>query len=1187
MPERTGGSAPHGVIDDATIGFDADGRVMSASARAAVALGYSSPEELQGRTLSSLVSESAGESILELTRGDHFAGMDAVLDDDEAASLESQRVTFERKDGTTVHLEAIFTPETSGGWITLMEPGQTTTSRSAITAENITAILRGLAESASGTDNETEITVRFASAIQRGTGCESVFVVRSTGAAGLYETLASATSTGAATAMANTDLPPALIPGRGSATLSVESLGSLALFDPVLIAGEETTGSYMAARAEHLPDRHILIVATSDTPGIPGDASLLLETGALLLASALSHAEIGGRLAAATRAHDAVRRIGALASQDLDGGFLEAARKIVARRLPVSIISIHVADATTSRCYVAATSGDDAGGLAPSFEWPLVGSIEQRVIRSGKAQFISPTSAERVSVPPATAAQWRAAGLQTVIAMPLRKAGQVIAVMIAGFSSPLTTSTEAISLLESITPAVHLGVGLSSTRPSSVPKPDAADEDPGFVPHRLLLAITRAAAESPDTGTLFASVNEWLLEIIPGSRLTWGTVNHATRTYQRIYTYDTESAGRPDTATLSLDSDEFESLEVAALNAREPGNTTDSASTMRAAVCGSQGVLAVVTAWQRDGEPFTSTDLARMERICEFVAGPLERILESETARNTQRIHDAVIEVGLQAASFTEPALAFRAIRPQLAKLLPHDRALYIEMDRFAGTANVPYDSAVPPGDAPPPGIPLAALPSTDIITAQTPLLLPLDRTADRRVTEQHQFAQARTLLSVPVCEDGQPVGALLLLGESPEALNSQHVALARVLSSQLSLAHAGWDAHRSTRQSSRELTETRKQLNLLLESAPVALITTDPNGVCTRLEGHGLEKLGIKREQMIGKSVFELTGKLPELEDAIRQALRGLPSSAVTSLGSFAAEVWAQPITERDGTVKGITLIGYDISDTVRNARTLATNRKLRSAVKDRMRFVNTVSHDLRNPLQSIISYTEILALSASEQLTPRQAHVLSIIQNNAEQLNSLIDDLFILDTGNYSLELSPVDIRKLMRQIVDAQLPIFETARQTLTLSLPEEDYTVEADQLRLTRVVTNLLSNASKYSPPNALIELGVEVMGSDLKLSVKDNGPGIPEAIRDRVFDPGTRGPNAKVSGSGLGLYITAKIVELHGGTVSIDSKEGAGTTVNVLLPGAQRASAADQEAQPRKPGAVKPAAGQQKRRRPDS
>lgn len=1179
---------PHGVTDDATIGFDADGLVMSASAQAAAALGYSNPDELEGRTLSSLINESADESVLNLVHSDDFTGFEASLEDDGLGTLHNRPITFVRKDGTTVRLEAIFTPETSGGWITLMESETSATPGSSLPGSDITGILRRLADGTGSTDSETEIAVRFSEALRDGSGADSISIVRSTGATGLYETLATANSTGIGTATAATDLPPALIPGHGKGAISVDALESLALFDPVVVAGQEATGAYMAVRTEYQSDRHILIIATSVAPGLVTGASLLLETGALILASVMRNAEVGGQLASVTRTQDAVRRIGTLASQDLDGGFLEAARKIIERRLPVSIMSIHVADPTTARCYVAATSSEDTNGLAPSFEWPLAGSIEHRVIRSGMAQFISPASPERVSVPPATAAQWRAAGLQTVVAIPLREAGQVIAVMLAGFSSALTSSAEAISLLESITPAVHLGIGLSATRPSSVPEPDETDEDPGFVPHRLLLAITRAAAESPDTGTLFASVNEWLLEIIPGSRLTWGTINHVTRTYQRLYNYDTESAGRPDTAIVSLDDVEYESLEVAALKAPEPGHAADKANTMRVAVCGTQGVLAIVTAWQRDDEPFTSVDLARMQRICEFIAGPLERILESAAARETQRMHDAVIDIGLQAAGFTEPALAFRAVRPQLSKIFPHDRALYIEMDRFAGAVNVPYDSAMPPGGASSPGIPLAALPSTDIITTQTPLLIALERTGARRTPEQHLFAQFRTFLAVPVCDEGQPIGALILMAESADTLNNQHKDLAKILSSQLSLAHAGWDAHRSTRQSSRELSETRKQLNLLLESAPVALISTDPNGVCTRLEGHGLEKLGIKRDQMIGKSVFELTGKLPQLEDAIRQALRGIPASVVTSMGTYAAEVWAQPITERDGTVKGITLIGYDISDSVRNERTLATNRKLRSAGKDRMRFVNTVSHDLRNPLQSIISYTEILAMSATEQLTQRQAHILSIIQNNAEQLNGLIDDLFILDTGNYSLELFPVNVGGLMRKIVDAQLPIFETAGQTLTLSLPDDEYTVEADQLRLTRVVTNLLSNASKYSPPKALIELGVEITGTELKLSVTDNGPGIPEEIRDRVFDPGTRGPNAKVSGSGLGLYITSKIVELHGGTVSIDSQEGAGTTVNVTSPGAQRSDTRAKTTQPAsKSQAVKPVVNQPKRRRQNS
>ena len=155
------------------------------------------------------MNETAENSILDLT------GFDSTLEDDEPGSMRSQPVTFVRKDGTSVRLEAIFTPETSGGWITLMESEAAAERGASLAGPDITAVLRGLAEQTSSTDSETQIAARFAEAMRHGSGAESVSVQRSTGAAGLYDTLATATSTGSVTESAHTDLPPALIPARG------------------------------------------------------------------------------------------------------------------------------------------------------------------------------------------------------------------------------------------------------------------------------------------------------------------------------------------------------------------------------------------------------------------------------------------------------------------------------------------------------------------------------------------------------------------------------------------------------------------------------------------------------------------------------------------------------------------------------------------------------------------------------------------------------------------------------------------------------------------------------------------------------------------------------------------------------------------------------------------------------------
>ena len=339
----------------------------------------------------------------------------------------------------------------------------------------------------------------------------------------------------------------------------------------------------------------------------------------------------------------------------------------------------------------------------------------------------------------------------------------------------------------------------------------------------------------------------------------------------------------------------------------------------------------------------------------------------------------------------------------------------------------------------------------------------------------------------------------------------------------------------------------------------------------------------------MIDKSVFEMTGRLPQLEDAIRQALRGVPASAITSLGVHSAEVWAQPVTEVDGSVTGVTIVGYDISERVRSKRGVAEIRELQRTIRDRTHFVSTASHELRNPLTSIFACADALAAGGAKNLTPEQQHWLSIIQKSSERLESLIGDLPSLYTGSFDVEIVPVNVSQLMQEIIETQLPIFSRARQVLTLSLPVVDYSVGADRNRLTQVISNLLSNASKHSHEGTEVCLDIAVAGTRLKISVIDNGPGIPADQLGRVWDRGFRLTNEgarTVPGKGLGLPIVRSIVELHGGTATIESTVSIGTTVTVTLPGASVVEIKATEEKPAvaKKAAAKPAGGQRKRQR---
>ena len=165
---------------------------------------------------------------------------------------------------------------------------------------------------------------------------------------------------------------------------------------------------------------------------------------------------------------------------------------------------------------------------------------------------------------------------------------------------------------------------------------------------------------------------------------------------------------------------------------------------------------------------------------------------------------------------------------------------------------------------------------------------------------------------------------------------------------------------------------------------------------------------------------------------------------------------------------------------------------------------------------------------------------------------------------------------------------------AGQEISLNLPDEAYLIRADHLRITQVITNLLTNASKYSPKGAAISIETCVIEQVLNISVIDTGPGIPADQLERVWDTGIRLANSgtsKVAGSGLGLAIARKIVEMHGGTASMESEVGFGTTVTVTLPGATlKDDAADAEVEPerkRRQPKAKRENGQAARRRPRS
>lgn len=218
--------------------------------------------------------------------------------------------------------------------------------------------------------------------------------------------------------------------------------------------------------------------------------------------------------------------------------------------------------------------------------------------------------------------------------------------------------------------------------------------------------------------------------------------------------------------------------------------------------------------------------------------------------------------------------------------------------------------------------------------------------------------------------------------------------------------------------------------------------------------------------------------------------------------------------------------------------------------------RFVADASHELRTPLASIRGYAE-LSRREPEPVPPSVLHALSRVESEAQRMTSLVEDLLLLarlDEGR-PLEREEVDLTMLALDAVsDAHAA---SPHHQWELDLPDEPVVVTGDQARLHQVLTNLLANARTHTPEGTRVVTTVRPEGSMVRLAVSDNGPGIPNALQDHVFERFTRGDDSRsraAGSTGLGLSIVAAVGQAHGGRVDVASRPGA-TRFSVLLPGA--------------------------------
>jgi signal transduction histidine kinase len=260
-----------------------------------------------------------------------------------------------------------------------------------------------------------------------------------------------------------------------------------------------------------------------------------------------------------------------------------------------------------------------------------------------------------------------------------------------------------------------------------------------------------------------------------------------------------------------------------------------------------------------------------------------------------------------------------------------------------------------------------------------------------------------------------------------------------------------------------------------------------------------------------------------------------------------------------------GATLMTFkDVTDSVNVERALTErNIALEEANKIKIDFVHHVSYELRQPLTNVIGFTHLLGDPATGPLIAKQAEYLGYIAGSSNALLAIIDnilDLASIGAGAMTLDLDRVDIRTALAAAVEGVQDRLVKNNIKLEISAPRDIGGFVADERRVRQILFNLLSNAIGFSPPGGTVALTAERARDQVAFTVKDHGPGIPNEIREKVFDwfeSHTDGTHHR--GAGLGLSIVRSFVELHRGTVRIESVPGQGTTVVCTFPLAAEAA----------------------------
>ncbi|MEK7683127.1 MAG: GAF domain-containing protein [Chloroflexota bacterium] len=396
------------------------------------------------------------------------------------------------------------------------------------------------------------------------------------------------------------------------------------------------------------------------------------------------------------------------------------------------------------------------------------------------------------------------------------------------------------------------------------------------------------------------------------------------------------------------------------------------------------------------------------------------------------------------------------------------------------------------------------------------------------------------SVLCVPLESRGEVLGVIEAINHPRGAFNQSDVQMLSSVAAWAAIALDNANLFKRVAEESRRATEEKSRLQATLVETADAVVLTDPSGRIILVNKAAAQAFRINADKAKDRPADDVFFDHP-LGDVLMSQSVELPTSL---------EVTTPTERTMYATISEVTDVG--------RVAVMQDITALKQIDRMRSQLLGTAAHDLKNPLNAIRLGADLLS---DAPFSEQQRKALEMMHRATDSMTNLITGLLetIRVESTASILSEPCNVNDLVRRAIEDLRPLAEAQKHTVEYQAPSESLLIMGDPNRLNSVMSNVLSNAIKFTDPGGLIRLQVSWNDEEVIVSVSDNGPGIHEEELPRVFEHLFRGraavrdPNNPIEGTGLGLALAKTVIEQHGGRLWVESQEGKGSTFRFALP----------------------------------